>query len=177
MGNFVVRARMSEELYHAAYTFLGHRRGGLAMSTVVASAGFGSICGSSIADRATFAKVAYPSMRKFGYKDSLAAAPSPRRHARHPDPASVIIVIYGVMTETSIRPVFVAGICPASSRRCSSVSRSRGSPGAIPRRPAGRAARGPNGSRRSSSLAGGDAVRARDRRYFGGVFTATEGAA
>src|SRR5262249_43266229 len=73
MGNFVVRARMSEELYHAAYPFLGHWRGGLAMSTIVASAAFGSICGSSIATAATFAKVAYPSMRKFGYKDTLAA--------------------------------------------------------------------------------------------------------
>ncbi len=68
MGNFVVRARMSEELYHAAYTFLGHRHGGLAMSTVIACAGFGAICGSSIATAATFSKVAYPSMRKFGYK-------------------------------------------------------------------------------------------------------------
>jgi len=48
-------------LYHAAYTFLGHRRGGLAMSTIVACAGFGAICGSSIATAATFAKVAYPS--------------------------------------------------------------------------------------------------------------------
>jgi TRAP-type C4-dicarboxylate transport system permease large subunit len=73
MGNFVVRARMSEELYHAAYTFLGHLKGGLAMSTIIASAGFGSICGSSIATAATFSKVAYPSMRRFGYKDSLAA--------------------------------------------------------------------------------------------------------
>src|SRR5262249_57191982 len=57
MGNFVVRALMSEELYQAAYTFLGHRRGGLAMSTIVACAGFGAICGSSIATAATFSKV------------------------------------------------------------------------------------------------------------------------
>ena len=57
MGNFVVRARMSDELYHAAYCFLGHLRGGLAMSTVVACAGFGAICGSSIATAATFTKV------------------------------------------------------------------------------------------------------------------------
>src|SRR5262245_549718 len=53
MGNFVSHARMSEELYHAAYCFLGHRRGGLAMSTVVACAGLGGICGSSIATAAT----------------------------------------------------------------------------------------------------------------------------
>jgi tripartite ATP-independent transporter DctM subunit len=113
MGNFVVRARMSEELYHAAYTFLGHRRGGLAMSTIVASAGFGSICGSSIATAATFAKVAYPSMRRFGYKDSLAAgAIAGGGTLGILIPPSVIMVIYGVMTETSIGKVFVAGILP-----------------------------------------------------------------
>ena len=113
MGNFVVRARMSEELYHAAYTFLGHRRGGLAMSTIVASAGFGSICGSSIATAATFAKVAYPSMRKFGYKDSLAAgAIAGGGTLGILIPPSVIMVIYGVMTETNIGKVFVAGILP-----------------------------------------------------------------
>src|SRR5262249_35655590 len=49
IGNFVVRARMSEELYQAAYTFLGHRRGGLAMAHIVAGAGVGAICGSSLA--------------------------------------------------------------------------------------------------------------------------------
>jgi tripartite ATP-independent transporter DctM subunit len=113
MGNFVVRARMSEELYHAAYTFLGHRRGGLAMSTIVASGGFGSICGSSIATAATFAKVAYPSMRKFGYKDTLAAgAIAGGGTLGILIPPSVIMVIYGIMTETSIGKVFVAGVLP-----------------------------------------------------------------
>jgi C4-dicarboxylate transporter DctM subunit len=113
MGNFVVRARMSEELYHAAYTFLGHRRGGLAMSTIVASGGFGSICGSSIATAATFAKVAYPSMRKFGYKDSLAVgAIAGGGTLGILIPPSVIMVIYGIMTETSIGKIFVAGILP-----------------------------------------------------------------
>ena len=55
MGNFVTRAGMSEELFRAAYTFIGHLRGGLAMATVWASAGFGGICGSSIATTATMA--------------------------------------------------------------------------------------------------------------------------
>src|SRR5438132_7973496 len=73
MGNFVTRAGMSRELYRAAYTFVGHLRGGLAMATVWASAGFGGICGSSIATAATMAKVAYPSMKRFGYSDKLAA--------------------------------------------------------------------------------------------------------
>src|ERR671922_1099698 len=75
MGNFVTRAGMSQELFRAAYTFIGHLRGGLAMATVWASAGFGGICGSSIATPATFAKVAYPSMKKFGYSDRLPPPP------------------------------------------------------------------------------------------------------
>src|SRR5688572_9222694 len=113
MGNFVVRARMSEELYHAAYTFLGHKRGGLAMSTVIASGGFGSICGSSIATAATFAKVAYPSMRKYGYKDSLSAgAIAAGGTLGILIPPSVIMVIYGIMTESNIGKLFVAGILP-----------------------------------------------------------------
>src|SRR3989449_1731900 len=73
MGNFVTRAGMSRELFRAAYAFIGHLRGRLAMATVWASAGFGGICGSSIATAATMAKVAYPSMKRFGYSDKLAA--------------------------------------------------------------------------------------------------------
>ncbi len=113
MGNFVVRARMSEELYHAAYTFLGHRRGGLAMSTIVACGGFGAICGSSIATAATFSKVAYPSMHRYGYKDSLAAAAIASGGTLGIlIPPSVIMVIYGIMTETNIGKLFIAGILP-----------------------------------------------------------------
>jgi tripartite ATP-independent transporter DctM subunit len=126
MGNFVVRARMSEELYHAAYTFLGHRRGGLAMSTIVASAAFGSICGSSIATAATFAKVAYPSMRRFGYKDTLAAGSIAAGGTLGIlIPPSVIMVIYGIMTETNIGKLFIAGILPglvATALLCLAVS-------------------------------------------------------
>ena len=73
MGNFVTRAGMSQELFRAAYAFIGHLRGGLAMATIWASAAFGGICGSSIATAATFAKVAYPSMKRFHYSDRLAA--------------------------------------------------------------------------------------------------------
>jgi len=60
MGSFVTRAGMSQELYRTAYAFIGHFRGGLAMATIAGCAGFGAICGSSIATAATFAKVAYP---------------------------------------------------------------------------------------------------------------------
>jgi tripartite ATP-independent transporter DctM subunit len=113
MGNFVAHAKMSEELYHAAYTFLGHRRGGLAMSTVVACAGFGAICGSSIATAATFTKVSYPSMRRYHYKDTLAAgAIAAGGTLGILIPPSVIMVIYGILTETSIGKLFAAGIIP-----------------------------------------------------------------
>lgn len=113
MGNFVVRARMSEELYHAAHTFLGHKRGGLAMATIVASAGFGSICGSSIATAATFSKVAYPSMRKYGYSNSLAAgAIASGGTLGILIPPSVVMVIYGIMTQSNIGKLFIAGILP-----------------------------------------------------------------
>ena len=66
MGNFVARAGLAHELFHAAYTFIGHRKGGLAHATIAACAGFGAICGSSIATAATMGKVAYPSMKKNG---------------------------------------------------------------------------------------------------------------
>ena len=113
MGNFVVRAKLSDELYHAAYCFLGHLRGGLAMSTVLACAGFGAICGSSIATAATFTKVSYPSMRRYGYSDALAAGSIAAGGTLGIlIPPSVIMVIYGIMTETSIGKLFIAGIIP-----------------------------------------------------------------
>ena len=113
MGNFVVRARMSEELFQAAHAFIGHWRGGLAMSTIVASGGFGSICGSSIATSATFAKVAYPSMKKYGYSDALSAGSIAAGGTLGIlIPPSVLMVIYGIMTETHIGKLFVAGILP-----------------------------------------------------------------
>jgi C4-dicarboxylate transporter DctM subunit len=113
MGNFVVRAKLSDELYHAAYCFLGHLRGGLAMSTVIACAGFGAICGSSIATAATFVKVSYPSMRKYNYSDELAAGSIAAGGTMGIlIPPSVVMVIYGIMTETSIGKLFIAGIIP-----------------------------------------------------------------
>src|SRR3979490_2518586 len=113
MGNFVTRAGMSQELFRTAYAFIGHLRGGLAMATILGCAGFGAICGSSIATAATFAKVAYPSMKKFGYADYL----SPGAIAAGGTlgiliPPSTIMVIYGIMTETNIGTLFAAGAPP-----------------------------------------------------------------
>jgi C4-dicarboxylate transporter DctM subunit len=113
MGNFVTRAGMSQELFRTAYAFVGHFRGGLAMSTIVGCAGFGAICGSSIATAATFAKVAYPSMKKFGYSDRLATgAIAAGGTLGILIPPSTILVIYGIMTGTSIGKLFAAGILP-----------------------------------------------------------------
>jgi C4-dicarboxylate transporter, DctM subunit len=113
MGNLVTRAGMSQELFRAAYAFIGHLRGGLAMATVWASAGFGGICGSSIATAATMAKVAYPSMKRFGYSDQLAAGTVAAAGTLGiMIPPSTIMIIYGVFTETNIGKLFAAGVLP-----------------------------------------------------------------
>jgi C4-dicarboxylate transporter DctM subunit len=113
MGNLVSRAGLSHELYAASNAFLGHRRGGLAMATIVACGGFSSICGSSLATAATMSKVAMPSMRRYGYADSLAAGSIAAGGTLGIlIPPSVVFVIYGLMTETSISKLFAAGILP-----------------------------------------------------------------
>ena len=113
MGNFVTRAGMSKELYRAAYTFVGHLRGGLAMATVIACGGFGAICGSSIATSATMTQVAYPSMRDHGYGDALAAGSIAAGGTLGIlIPPSTIMVIYGIITDTSIGKLFAAGVLP-----------------------------------------------------------------
>lgn len=113
MGNLVTKSGLSQELYRASYAFLGHRRGGLSMATVVACGGFSAICGSSLATSATMAKVAMPQMRKYGYSDELATASIAAGGTLGIlIPPSVILVIYGLLTETSIRELFAAGFIP-----------------------------------------------------------------
>ncbi|NLD54575.1 MAG: TRAP transporter large permease [Burkholderiaceae bacterium] len=113
MGNFVTRAGMSRELYRAAYAFIGHWRGGLSMSTLTACAGFGAICGSSLATAATMARVSMPEMRRFRYADSFAAGSIAAGGTLGIlIPPSVIMVIYGIMTQTSIGALFAAGFIP-----------------------------------------------------------------
>src|SRR2546422_9921306 len=119
MGNFVTRAGMSRELFRAASAFIGHLRGGLAMAPVWASAGFGGICGSSIATAATMAKVAYPSMKRFGSSDKLAAGTVASAGTLGiMIPPSTIMVIYGIFTETNIGKLFMAGILPGILGAC-----------------------------------------------------------
>jgi C4-dicarboxylate transporter, DctM subunit len=113
MGNFVARAGLAHELFAAAYAFIGHLRGGLAHATVLACAGFGAICGSSIATAATMSKVAYPSMKKLGYSDSLSTGVMAAGGTLGiMIPPSTIMVIYGIVTETNIGKLFAAGVIP-----------------------------------------------------------------
>jgi len=113
MGNFVARAGLAHELFQAAYAFVGHVRGGLAHATVAACAGFGAICGSSIATAATMSKVAYPSMRKLGYSPSLSTGVMAAGGTLGiMIPPSTIMVIYGIVTQTHIGKLFAAGIIP-----------------------------------------------------------------
>jgi tripartite ATP-independent transporter DctM subunit len=113
MGNFVARAGLAQELFRAAYAFVGHVRGGLAHATVLACAGFGAICGSSIATAATMSKVAYPSMRKLGYADYLSTGVIAAGGTLGiMIPPSTILVIYGIVTETNIGKLFAAGVIP-----------------------------------------------------------------
>jgi C4-dicarboxylate transporter, DctM subunit len=113
MGNFVARAGLAHELFAAAYAFIGHLRGGLAHATVLACAGFGAICGSSIATAATMTKVAYPPMKKLGYADYLSTGViSAGGTLGIMIPPSTIMVIYGIVTETNIGKLFAAGVLP-----------------------------------------------------------------
>lgn len=113
MGNFVTQSRMSRELYAAAHALLGHRRGGLAMSTIVACGGFGAICGSSLATAATMSKVAYPEMRRLGYSEELAAGSIAAGGTLGIlIPPSIIMVVYCLLTEQSIGKMFAAGVLP-----------------------------------------------------------------
>ena len=113
MGGLVTRSGLSRELYAAAYAFLGHRRGGLATSTIMASAGFGAICGSSLATAATMARVALPEMEQRGYQPGLATASIAAGGTLGIlIPPSVIMILYGIMTDTSIAALFAAGILP-----------------------------------------------------------------
>jgi len=113
MGNFVARAGLAQELFRAANAFVGHVRGGLAHATVLACAGFGAICGSSIATAATMSKVAFPSMKRLGYADYLSAGVIAAGGTLGiMIPPSTILVIYGIVTETHIGKLFAAGILP-----------------------------------------------------------------
>ena len=113
MGVFIYRADVSKDLYDAAYAGLGRLRGGLALSTVVACAGFSAVCGSSLATAATMTKVAMPPMRRYKYQDSLASGTIAAGGTLGiMIPPSVPLVIYGIIAEQDIGKLFMAGVLP-----------------------------------------------------------------
>jgi tripartite ATP-independent transporter DctM subunit len=113
MGAFVHHARLAEDLYAAANAWLGDRRGGLAMATISASAGLSAVSGTSLATTAIMSKVSIPAMRRYGYSDSLAAGACAAGGALGIlIPPSVPMAIYGIITETDIGKLFIAGILP-----------------------------------------------------------------
>lgn len=113
MGQFATHGGLSHLLFRFVNAFLGHFRGGLALATVGACAGFGAICGSSIATAATMAQVAYPEMRKFGYSGSLATGSIAAGGTLGIlIPPSVPLVVFAILTGESIGKLFVAAIVP-----------------------------------------------------------------
>lgn len=113
MGSIAFYAGMGGRLYNTANKFLGHWRGGLALATIVACAGFGALCGSTNAEAAAMAKVALPEMRKYGYNDSLATACiASAGSLAILIPPSALLIVYGVITTESIGKLFLAGIIP-----------------------------------------------------------------
>ena len=113
MGSVAFYAGMSGRLYDASYILFGRWRGGLAMATIVATAGFSAICGSTSATAAAMGKVAIPEMRRHGYDPGLACGTMAAAGSLGiMIPPSTIFIIYGILSEQSIGKLFVAGVVP-----------------------------------------------------------------
>ncbi|HEX9858945.1 MAG TPA: TRAP transporter large permease, partial [Paracoccaceae bacterium] len=113
MGQFATLGGMSQALFKAAESWLGHRRGGVAMAAVGACAGFGAICGSSLATAATMGQVALPELRRAGYSGGLSTATLAAGGTLGIlIPPSVVLVIYAILTEQNIAKLFLAAFVP-----------------------------------------------------------------
>jgi TRAP-type mannitol/chloroaromatic compound transport system permease large subunit len=149
MGQFAAKAGMSRALFQAANVWLGHRRGGIAMAAIGGCAGFGAICGSSLATAATMGQVALPEMKRFNYSGALATgALAAGGTLGILIPPSVILVIYAILTEQNIaKKCSWPPSSRASWRRWATFWRSRSSCGSV-RKPV------PRGRRRAGPSAG-----------------------
>lgn len=113
MGQLAFHSGISRRLYDSVYVFMGHYRGGLAIATIGACAGFSAISGSTNATAATMATVTLPEMRRYNYDMSLATGTVAAGGSLGIlIPPSVIFIVYGIMTEQSIGQLFAAGILP-----------------------------------------------------------------
>ena len=113
MGSFATNSGMSREMFRAANAWFGAFRGGVAMSTIAACAGFAAICGSSVATAATMTRIALPEMRRFGYREETATGVIAAGGTLGiMIPPSVVMVVYAYITETDVSKLFIAGIIP-----------------------------------------------------------------
>jgi len=113
MGHFATLGGMSQALFKAAESWIGHRKGGVAMAAVGACAGFGAICGSSLATAATMSRVALPEMKRYGYSGGFSSATLAAGGTLGIlIPPSVVLVIYAILTEQNIAKLFLAAFVP-----------------------------------------------------------------
>ncbi len=126
MGYIAFYAGISVRLYDVAYKFLGRVRGGLALATIAACSAFGAVCGSATATAATMATIGLPEMKRYGYGSALATGSVAAGGGLGSlMPPSVVLIIYGLLTEQSIGKLFLAAIVPAfvvSGLFCAAVS-------------------------------------------------------
>ena len=113
MGYFSTLGGMSQSLFKAAEGFLGHRKGGVAMAAIGACAGFGAICGSSLATAATMSRVALPELKRYGYAGGFSSATLAAGGTLGIlIPPSVVLVIYAILAEQNIAKLFLAAFIP-----------------------------------------------------------------
>jgi len=113
MGMFLSYGGLGRDLYQAVDAWMGHLRGGLAIATIGACAAFAAVSGSTTATAATMGTVALPEMKRYNYKDSLATAcVAAGGTLGILIPPSVILILYGVLTEEPIGKLLIAGILP-----------------------------------------------------------------
>ncbi len=113
MGALATQARLTADLYRAAYNWLGRLSGGLAMATTLASAAFGAACGSTVVNAAVFTRMALPEMTRFGYDKRLSAGCiAASGTLASLIPPSILMVVYAVITEQSVGALLIAGLLP-----------------------------------------------------------------
>ncbi|MBR0648911.1 TRAP transporter large permease [Roseomonas terrae] len=113
MGALAERGGLARDLFAAANALVGHRRGGLAMAVIGACAGFGAVCGSSVATTATFGRAALPELRRYGAAPGFAAGTIAVGGVLGIlIPPSVILVVYAISTEQNIAKLFMAALVP-----------------------------------------------------------------